>query len=135
MSKEIVIGRDLLKRAIIIYRYEDGGKIYHDLGTDGRVLLTPKLARKLASALERFAIEQEKTQSDDKADVRVVRPVGGSVLGSEEADLVPLPITDDRDTDYVDPKLKEEADLVISGKWDKPLYITKRMGRDLEFNR
>jgi hypothetical protein len=51
--------------------------------------------------------------NEDKADVRVVRPMDGSVLGSQEADLVPLPITDDRDFDYVDPRLKDEADLVV----------------------
>lgn len=51
--------------------------------------------------------------NDNKTNVRVVRPVGGGILGSQEADLVPLPITDDRDFDYVDPRLKEDADLVI----------------------
>lgn len=52
--------------------------------------------------------------SENKADVRVVRPVGESVLGSEAEDFIPLPITDDRDFDYVDPQLREEAGLVIS---------------------
>lgn len=51
--------------------------------------------------------------NEDKADVRVVRPVDRGVLGSQEESLVHLPITDDRDFDYLDPRLKDEADLVI----------------------
>lgn len=34
--------------------------------------------------------------NEDNADVRVVRPVGGGFLGSQEPLFVPLPITDDR---------------------------------------
>lgn len=37
-------------------------------------------------------------------------------MGQEQADLIPLPITDDRDFDYVDPRLREEADLIIHVK-------------------
>jgi hypothetical protein len=51
--------------------------------------------------------------NEDNADVRVVRPVDGRLLGSQEANLVPLSITDDRDFDYIDTRLKGEADLVI----------------------
>ncbi len=58
------------------------------------------------------AAEPEET-NEDTTDVRMVRPVGGSVLGSEEADLVPLPITDDRDLDYIDPRLRGSADLIV----------------------
>jgi len=41
---------------------------------------------------------QKEIDVENNADIRVVRPAGGGVLGSEEADLVPLPITDDRNT-------------------------------------
>ena len=36
---------------------------------------------------------------EDKSDVRVVRHVDRGVLGSEEENFVPLPITDDRNED------------------------------------
>lgn len=39
---------------------------------------------------------QEEESSENNTDIRVVRPVDRSVLGSEDPLLVPLPITDDR---------------------------------------
>lgn len=39
---------------------------------------------------------KEGAESESKPDVCVVRPVDRSVLGQEQADLVPLPIADDR---------------------------------------
>ena len=40
--------------------------------------------------------------NESKTNVRVVRPVDGSILGQEEPNLVPLPITDDRTGDWID---------------------------------
>jgi hypothetical protein len=61
-----------------------------------------------------LASRTDKEKREDTTDVCLVRPVGGGVLGQEEPNLVSLPITDDRDFDHVDPRLKEQADLVIS---------------------
>lgn len=49
------IGRDKFGGKVWIVQYKDGGTTYHDLHTDGRVLLTPALALKLAKKLTEFA--------------------------------------------------------------------------------
>jgi hypothetical protein len=54
---EIVIARDLYSNAIMIHgKYENG---HYDLQTDGRVALTPRLARDLAKKLLEFSKEIE----------------------------------------------------------------------------
>jgi len=55
MKDEKVIVRDRVGRKVSIFTYEDGGRIFHDLQTDGRILLTPRLAIKLADELKKFA--------------------------------------------------------------------------------
>lgn len=87
-----------------------------------------------ARSFARAKKAMEEMISEDQADVRVVRPVDRGVLGQEEANLVPLPITDDRDFDYIDPRLREEADLVITGKWEKPLYFLGYKNGEPVFN-
>jgi len=92
----------------------------------------------MSYAAESFARAKKAMETmidEDQADVRVVRPVDRSVLGQEETNLVPLPITDDRDLDYVDPRLRDEADLIVSGKWDKPLYLLGYKNGEPVFNK
>lgn len=55
MSDERIIGRDRIVRKITIFTYEDSGRTFYDLQTDGRILLTSKLAEKLAKELMLFA--------------------------------------------------------------------------------
>jgi len=55
-----------------------------------------------------------------QTNIRVVRPMGRGVLGQEEKNFVPLPITDDRDLDYIDPRLRDVADLVLRLTSSKP---------------
>lgn len=51
--------------------------------------------------------------NEDKINIRVVRSMGRDILESQEKNFVPLPITDDRDFDYIDPQLKNKANLVL----------------------
>jgi hypothetical protein len=55
MGEERVIGRDRIGRKVSIFTYRDGGKIFYDLQTDGRILLTTRLAKKIAKELILFA--------------------------------------------------------------------------------
>ena len=61
-------------------------------------------------------------QIEDNTYVRMVRPVDRRILGSSEADLVPLPITDDRNQseDRELEKLRDMADLVIATQSAQP---------------
>lgn len=70
-----------------------------------------KQDEKFLNQLDKVGSQGDKHEGE--SDICMVRFLGGSVLGSEEAHLVPLPITDDRDTDYIDSRLKQGADLVI----------------------
>lgn len=60
MSKERTIGIDRVGRKVSIFTYEDNGRIFYDLQTDGRILLTTRLAKKLADELMLFAGEPSK---------------------------------------------------------------------------
>lgn len=53
-SRQKIIGKDRMGRTVSIYEYSDLGRVFFDLHTDGRVLLTSPLARKLATALNKF---------------------------------------------------------------------------------
>jgi hypothetical protein len=55
VNEERVIGRDKIGRKVSIFTYEDGGRVFYDLQTDGRILLTTGLAKKLAQELMLFA--------------------------------------------------------------------------------
>lgn len=55
----------------------------------------------------------EMMKSEDQSNIRMVRPVDRSLLGQEGPHLIPLPVADDRDFDYLDPGLRDEADLVM----------------------
>ena len=63
MSSELVIARDRSGIAVKMIRYQDEGVSYVDLQMDGRLLLTPDLARKIAKRLNAFAEVEEYLRS------------------------------------------------------------------------
>lgn len=55
MSREKVIARNLYDQEVTLITYMDGGKKHTDLATDGRVLLSPAMAIKIAKGLTKWA--------------------------------------------------------------------------------
>ena len=71
----------------------------------------------------------EKMINEDNANVRLVRPVDRSLLGQEKPELVPLPITDDRNQDpayaaWADVNDEIDRECVMCGF----LWVTKHQG-------
>lgn len=55
MAHSKVIAKDDHGNKVVAYRYEDDGRVYLDIATDGRCVLSPRFARALAKWLTEYA--------------------------------------------------------------------------------
>jgi len=69
---ELVLARDAYGTKIVLHANSEGG---HDLSTDGRVLLSPSVARELAKRLLEFADGSPADKENVRRGMRMLREI------------------------------------------------------------